>query len=169
MSSYYQLVKPIGDSEEIFKRTSKCELNPNKFKNNIGTNFLTLQFSSNRLNNLDKCVQDLNINYLLFANLDFENIIKFAKELGIKIRDIKINKIEEVNIQDEIEDLIIKKDYNNLINFIDENKIIIKELEFLYEFSIIRVYDSGIIWSDTDFSKSIKLTRLIESILNFVD
>lgn len=128
-ANYYQLVKPTGDDEEIFRKTSERELYPTRFNTTIRGNFFALKISPSKLNIFDASVKDLKMNYLLFANIDFENLIKSAKQLEINIREIRTIATEE-DLQEELEKYLLKKDYEALLKFIDENSITIKELEF---------------------------------------
>ena len=168
MISYYQMVKPIGSCQEVYRKTSELEMNPASFITRDKRCYLGLNFSPNNLNKFDEVNKDLNIEYLLIANIEFEKIIDNANQLEIKIIDAKI-KVTDDFIQEEFERYLSKREYNKLANLMNENNIIVKEVEFLYNGMIIRIYDSGIIWSDSNFSSSPELTHLIESILELIE
>lgn len=143
-------------------------MNPTAFKAKVKGFFIALKFSPDNITKFDQTNRDLNIEYLLFANYDFEKLIDNAGKLNIKIRDIIFKEIDE-NLQEELDKYLIREDYHNLAIFIDKNFIIIKEIEFLFNNIIIRVYDSGIIWSDSNLPSSTQLIQLIESILDLVE
>lgn len=168
MASYYQIVKPVGNCQEIFHKTSELEMNPTTFNAKIKGYFIALNISPEHLNQFDQSIQDLNIQYLLFSNLDFIKLIENAKKLGMKIRDVMPIEIGK-DLQEELDKYLKREDFHNLVNFVTENCITIKEVEFLFNNIVIRVYDCGIIWSDLNLSSSIKLTHLIESILDLVE
>lgn len=168
MASYYQIVKPVGNCQEIFHKTSELEMNPTTFKVKFKRYYIALKLSPEHINQFDQSIQDLNIQYLLFANLDFVKLIENAKKLGMKIRDVIPEGLEK-DLQEELDEYLIRHDYHNLSTFIEENYITIKEVEFLFSNIVIRVYDSGIIWLDLNLSSSKQLTHLIESILDLIE
>ena len=87
--------------------------------------------SPENIDKFDKSIIDLDIRFFLFSNRDFKNIIRYSKKLNIRIKSIETEDTDE-EFNEEINEFIENREYDNLIKFIDENHIIIKTLDFLY-------------------------------------
>jgi len=167
VGAFYQLVSSTGNCNEIFHKSYERSLYPSKVMTGDYGNFIALKLTPDNLEKFDQSTKDLDISYFLFSNIDFKKIIKFAKKLNLSIRGIKAKDIEE-NQSEEIDEYILTKEYDDLLKYIDDNQIVIKKLDFFINGNIIKVYDSGIFWINTELSTSRKMIALLKSILNVV-
>jgi|GEM_PF-4177125 len=165
VGAFYQLVSSVGNYNETIIKSNERSLFPSEIKTNNYGNFLALKFTQENLTDFDNSTKDLNIDYLIFSNVDFKKIIKFAKNLNLSIRDIESKDIDE-SLREEIDEYILNDDYDGLLEFIEDNKILIKKLDlFFNNKNIFKIYDSGIVWLDTDLTKSTSFVDLLKSIL----
>jgi hypothetical protein len=167
MASYYQIVRPISDFSNIFQKATERHLNPNALSISADENIILFEISPQNLNNFDKLTNDLSIDNLIFSTLDFEKIIQYAFDTNVKIRKIQTTEISE-DLREIFDGLVKEKNTQEIINFLKENDINIKELEIYPDNNIIRLYDSGIIWADSDLSKSERIKNFFIKILKFV-
>ncbi len=164
LASYYQLIKPQGRYyKNIYNKTKERELEPEEFK--IANKYLlALKLKPNNFKNFDEKIEDLNIDYFVFSNNDFKKIIKFSIELNVKIKDIIIEETDN-ETREEFYQYFYNNKYYELIDFMDEYKIIINEMQLLYKNKLLRIYDSGIIWLENDFKKLNIIKNFLSSLL----
>lgn len=162
LGSYYQLVSSVGNYKEIVRKSRERSLCPSEVEAESKGGLLALQMSPENLDRFDESVEDLDIRYFLFSNKDFKSLIKFSQKLNMRIRGIETKEIDE-DLREEMNEYIENREYDNLVKFIDENHICIKALDLFFNGNIIKIYDSGIFWTDVDLLIS-KLTPLLKSI-----
>ncbi|HUU87173.1 MAG TPA: hypothetical protein VMX17_05395 [Candidatus Glassbacteria bacterium] len=166
MSSYYQIVKPFGVIDEILKTMTRRNLSPVNFKINSGNEYLALKITPENLNNFDNSVKDLKIKYKSISTDVFEKLIQYAYNNKIKIRKITTEPIEEEIDKEIFDDYFIKRDFDHLIEFINDKRIVIKKIDLSFESNMFSMYESGIIWSENELSSS-PIKELVKSLLSF--
>jgi hypothetical protein len=168
MSSYYQLAKSSDGIDDIFQRAFKLNLNPDIIDVDSNSKFVVLQITPDNLNKFDDAVKNLKINNIIFSTLDFENIIKYSFDNNIKIRNTRTNDLpEEISI--EFNKLLRGKNSDELMKFVKENDIDIKELDISFETMILKIFDSGIFWTERDYSLAERIPKaLFKNLLKLI-
>ncbi|PAV13160.1 hypothetical protein ASJ81_18565 [Methanosarcina spelaei] len=174
MNSYYQLIKPIKNEDQhaVYDNSEKKNLNPVLFETKTGNAIIALQVTPTNLSQFEKSLKDLNVKYFLFTNIKFKKIIEYATKLKIKIRDIETEEpgvYDEEEILSEIKRYISQKNYSSLLEYIKTNDLIIKEMEISSDTNnVTRIYESGVLWVDSELSESSQLKSNFNSILDLI-
>lgn len=174
MESYYRLIKPVKeeDHDYVYDKSEKRNLNPVLFETKEGTSVIALQLTPTNLHQFDNSIKDLNVKYFVFTNIKFKKIIELAQYSKIKIRSIKAEGLGIYNseeISDTIGEYLSQKDYPSLLKYIKDNELVIKEMEIILPTNkIIRIYESGVFWVDSELSESSPLKSIFNSIFDLV-
>ena len=168
MTSYYQLFKPVENSSSEYKTSNNSDIEASFFQTTDGENYFAFAFSPEKTDIFDETVKNINANYFLFANYNFEKLLLFARDKNYKVRHIEAIYSNE-DEESTLEDFLLNKQYLDAADFIKNNKIMVTSIELFVNGVVIRFYDSGIIWSNSDLSSSIEVQSAVKEILNAVD
>jgi len=162
--SYYQLTQPINGLEEVLSSLNARGITSAKLR--INDKFLLiLKIGVRDISDFDKKTSNLKLRYFLFRNVDFKNLLKKADELDIRIRSIDIGEIEEEDLREELDQALASRDYLRYVDLVDKNDIIIKSIEVSYHSIIVKFYESGIVWVDTDIIRSEEGKSILKRVL----
>lgn len=171
LDRYYQLLETDSiDEKLIYNKALENNLNPTSLNIKGHGNFIALELADlKKMKKFDEAIdkEKKYVNYFLFTNDRFENLIKEAEKYGIEINNIKTSKTNE-HINDEINNYIATKRYQELADLIDKTDIFVKKIEFAMKSNKcnMTVYDSGVCGTESKNCNSKKAKPLIKWVLN---
>jgi hypothetical protein len=169
MNWYYQLIKPKEKEKFVYNTARDNKLYPVLLNTKGCGTLLALEFNSpdfDKLKIFNEELKNVNIDYFLFTNNRFENLIKAAEEVGVNIKSIQTSKTNQEVIE-KINELLLLKNYPELLKLIDEKNINIKNIELASEDNVLKLYDSGVFMTESKLIKSKKSNSLFRRVLDF--
>jgi hypothetical protein len=173
MDCYYQLFLTQADHEVVIEKMTRAGVKFFNIRSGYLRDFFAMQFDIDHFTDFNYLMSEifgeLNIKYLLFADIDFKRIIEFSDRLGIIIVDISVARIDSDIVrtcESELEMYISCGDRNSILQSIHDNELHIKNMSLIYNDLItIKIYDSGIIKTNVDLAQSKPLQDLLKAIL----
>lgn len=166
--NYYQLATPIGKLASLLSVLSAQKIQSAELKADDSP-LLAIKVTTENLVDFDKKMNSLNIRYFLIKNLNFKLLLRDAKELNIKIRNINVGDLESP-LKEEYEDVYDKalssRNYQPLVDIIEKNELIIKKLEISHSGRILTIYENGMVWGSDDLIESDEATNLLKKIIS---
>ena len=166
-SAYYQLAIPTDQIDSVFASVQKQGLSSVKLKADK-RNFLALKILPQDLKKFDDKTHLLKLRFFIFRNVDFKHLLKNAKKIKLDIKNIRYEEIDDEELEEEIEKALKEKNYDKCLELIEQNYIVIKSIDGIYNFYEISFYENGMIWLGKNLSSSKKIIDLLEKIFSFL-
>ncbi len=165
-SAYYQLAIPTAGVDEVVPSIERRGLDSILLNPREQLMLLALKIRPQDLSTFDERTRSLKLRYLMIKNVDFNHILTNAREFNLRIKRIRTEEIEDEEIERELEEAIGNREYERCTRIIGDNHILIKSIEVLYRSTEIIFYESGMIWSETNISRSRVIKNLLERIFS---
>jgi len=164
--NYYQLAQPLDKLDEVISAINKQNIPLIKLR--INKRFL-LALKIRSFFDLDEKIRNVNIKYFPIRNINFENLLRLSKKVGLQVRRIDIEKIEDDKTREEFEQAkelaLSSKKYSMIINLMKKLNVIIKRIDISDSLSIVTIYESGIVWTCEDLILSNKIKSFLQKVL----
>jgi hypothetical protein len=165
-SAYYQLAIPTDGIEEVASSIERQGLDSVLLNPSDRLVLLALKIRPQDLSTFDERTRSLKLRYLMIKNIDFNHILRNARDFNLRIKRIRTEEIEDEETEIGLEEAIANRDYDRCIQIINDNNIVIKSIEGMYRSAEIIFYESGMIWSETSISRSRIIKNLLERIFS---
>jgi hypothetical protein len=136
--------------------------------------FLALQLDLEYLVDFDDLVTNIfdgvDVNYVLFTDIDFKRVIEFADRLNIVVDDISVSTPDgmlEKKCEDEMNTHATCRNHKAILQAIHDNELSVRNISIIFNNNNkLKIYNSSIVCTeDVDLAESVELQNLLKEIL----